>query len=125
MQAASSHRCRLAFCALLLTLAEPSTLRAQATAGKAATPSMPVKDLPVTSQDTQRYTGMYSIKLQGPSARSMSLRIFEEKGALLGQIDANAPTRMLYQGNDAFRPEAAPVFLVTFTQKSGAQQRFR
>lgn len=34
---------------------------------------------------------------------------------LLGQINDNDPTRMLYQGSNVFRPEAASAFVITFT----------
>ena len=45
----------------------------------------------------------------------MQALFFEEHGALMGQINDNDPTRMLYQGGTVFRPEAATVFVVTFT----------
>ncbi len=49
----------------------------------------------------------------------MTLHVYEEGGVLLGAINDNDPTRMLYQGGDVYRPEAAPVFELTF-QVNGA-----
>ena len=60
-----------------------------------------------------RMVGRYALSPVGADAPTLSLDLFDADGALLGAIDGNDPTRMLYQGDHAFRPEAAPVFLIT------------
>jgi hypothetical protein len=119
MHVASSHSGWLALCTLLLMFATNTTLQAQVTRGSVASQATAVKNLPLTEPDRQRYIGVYTVKPDGPSPRSMRLRIFEEKSVLMGQMDENVPTPMLYQGNHAFRPEAAQVFVVTFNLENG------
>ena len=53
----------------------------------------------------------------------MTLRIFEEAGVLMGAINDNDPTRMLSQGDDVFRPEAAPVFELAFQVRGARADR--
>ena len=115
MRAASFIRSRFIPGALVVMFAGHTQLQGQAAPGNGTSPTTAIRDLPLAASDMQRYVGSYAIPLQGPSPRSMSLRIFEEKGSLMGQIDDNAPTRMLSQGGDVFRPEAAKAFVVTFT----------
>ena len=119
MQLAYSHGGRLTLCTLLLMAAANAKSHAQVTQGAVSSRPNTVQDLPLTASERQRYIGIYSIKPPDPSSRAMRLRIFEENGALMGQMDENLPTRMLSQGNDAFRPEAAQVFVVSFNLENG------
>lgn len=74
-----------------------------------------VKDLPLAPARAQRFTGSYAVSTAGAAGPEMRLRLFVENEKLYGQIGGNAPTRMLYQGDDVFRPEAASAFVLTFT----------
>ena len=73
-----------------------------------------VKDLALSPAQFQRFIGSYSVSAGGAAGPEMRLRLFAENEKLFGQIDGNAPTRMLYQGDDVFRPEAASAFVLTF-----------
>jgi hypothetical protein len=72
-----------------------------------------VLDLPVPAALIEQVAGIYSVRSEagGPA---MSFQFSAMDDALWGRIDGNDPTRMLYQGGADFRPEDAPVFLVTF-----------
>jgi len=74
-----------------------------------------IKDLPLPPAARSRLVGLYSVSEQGKETPPMSFRFYSEGEALMGQMNDNDPTRMLYQGGAVFRPEAAPVFVVTFT----------
>lgn len=75
-----------------------------------------VLDLSVPAAVVERMVGTYSVTAEagGPT---MSFQFSAQDDALWGRIDGNDPTRMLYQGGADFRPEDAPVFLVTFEGK--------
>jgi ketosteroid isomerase-like protein len=92
---------------------------ALAMAGSAAS----AQDPPLSGAERQRFVGLYSVAAPGSGQRAASLRVYEGDGALMGRINANDPTRLLYQGNGAFRPEQAPTFLVTFTVENGRATR--
>ncbi len=95
---------------LLLLGVTPVALLAQ------TSPSgLEVQDLPLPSEAVQRFAGRYAVTLQGSEKPPMSFLFFGKGEALMGQINDNDPTRMLYQGGTVFRPEDAPVFVVTFT----------
>lgn len=79
-------------------------------------------DLPLPAGQAARYVGTYP--LTGPgSNKPMTLTLTEDDGLLVGRINQNDPTRMLYQGGDSFRPEDAPVFEVRFTLEDGRASR--
>lgn len=103
-------------CVFAVIVARPAALKGQV-APNTPTASKPaaVRNLPLTAGERQRFIGVYTVAMPDPGQRPMSLRLFEEDGALMGQIDDNVPTRLLYQGHNAFRPEQALSFLVTFT----------
>ncbi len=119
----ASHLAPLAS-ALFLTAAVSAALRGQAApTTRAASAPTAIKDLPMAAEERQRFIGRYTVAAAGSTRPAMSLRVFEEKGTLAGQIDGNAPTRLLYQGGNVFRPEQAPAFVVTFTVDGGQATR--
>jgi hypothetical protein len=72
------------------------------------------KDLSLSPADRQHFIGSYSVSAGGAAGPQIRLRLFAEDEKLFGQIGGNAPTRMLYQGDNVFRPEAASAFVLTF-----------
>lgn len=98
---------------LVLSIATPILLQAQE-----------IKDLPLTVVEMQQFTGYYSITMQGSNHPVMRIRFFETDGNLMGQIDSNDPTRLLYQGNHILRPEAAPDWKITFPLDNGQATQF-
>jgi len=105
--------------AVALLAAGPIATHGQA--GPTATSAASARDLPLTAAARQRFVGVYSVA--APGQRAASLRVYEADGMLMGQMNDNAPTRLLFQGGDAFRPEQAPAFLVTFTVVDGRATR--
>ena len=104
--------------ALAVMGAAAPSLRAQE-----SPPPATAEDLPLTSDERGVFVGLYTVTTADPEAPPISLRIFEEDGALMGAIGGNSATRMLYQGGSVFRPEDAPTFVVTFrTEGSQATQ---
>ncbi|MEM6285730.1 MAG: nuclear transport factor 2 family protein [Bacteroidota bacterium] len=71
-----------------------------------------VRDLPLDDALRDHLVGRYSLTMRDADGPALSLRLFVEEGALLGAINDNDPTRMLYQGDRRFRPEDAPVVLL-------------
>jgi hypothetical protein len=53
----------------------------------------------------------------------MELRVFVENGQLMGQPSGQAPRRLLYQGNDEFRPERAIELRLVFEMENGRAER--
>jgi len=105
--------------AVALLAAGPIAAHGQA--GPAPAPAASARDLPLTAAGRQRFVGLYSVT--APGQRPASLRVYEADGMLMGQMNGNAPTRLLFQGGDSFRPEQAPAFLVTFTMVDGRATR--
>lgn len=111
-------------CALAVVVAAPAALKAQAAPNApAASKPAAVRNLPLAAGERQRFVGVYSVTMPDSGQRPISLRLFEENGALMGQINGNTPSRLLYQGNNAFRPEQALSFLMTFTVENGRVTR--
>ena len=103
----------------LLFVAGPRAAHAQ---GGAAAPSA-ILDLPVTATERARVVGTYTMTMTGQDLPPMTLRIFEQAGVLMGAVNDNDPTRMLSQGDDVFRPEAAPVFELAFQVRGARADR--
>ncbi|GJG85297.1 hypothetical protein tb265_04780 [Gemmatimonadetes bacterium T265] len=117
------------FAALLLGLGAASTSAAQPAPPRAPQPA-PVGPVahaaanPPASLDSvarghyARYVGQYTLadSAGGPDT---PLRVFEQGGGLSGQLRANAPTRLVPSGPDAFHPDAAPEFTLTFAVERG------
>ncbi|MEM1057199.1 MAG: nuclear transport factor 2 family protein [Bacteroidota bacterium] len=101
---------------LLLALLGLSVLNARAQDAEAV-------DLPLDAETRSEVIGLYTIAPPDPSAPEMRLRLFEDENVLKGTMNDNEPTRMLYQGEYAFRPEAAPVFLITLFPASDGTVR--
>ena len=111
-------------CALSLALLAPSAARAQeakttATATATATAS---KDVAMTAAERQRYVGTYRLEIPGATRL---FRVYEENGVLHGQPEGSHPARMLYQGENTFRPEHEPSTVVTFTVADGRATRLK
>ncbi|HEX8829716.1 MAG TPA: nuclear transport factor 2 family protein, partial [Longimicrobium sp.] len=81
------------------------------------------QDLPLTAAERQHYVGTYRLTMPAQGQQPVSLRVYDGGAGLMGQIGGNQPTRLLYQGGDAFRPQAAPDGLVTFTVLNGRATR--
>jgi hypothetical protein len=108
--------------ALLLALGLPARAASQAQARDTARTSAPVKDLPLTAAQRQAFVGSYSVTL--PFGEPTSLRIFEENGVLKGEPENQEARRMLYQGDNVFRPEGVPNFVLTFVVEGGRATKF-
>ena len=102
-------------CAFSLIVAAPTAVRAQAeSSAPAASESAAVKDLPLVAAERLGFVGRYALAIPGSGQPPRVLRIFDEQGALMGQVNGNDAMRMLYQGNNVFRAEADPA-VITFT----------
>jgi hypothetical protein len=73
------------------------------------------------SSNSQRFVGIYVMTMPGENSATRNLRIFEENGVLLGQIDQNDPSRLIRIADGVFRPEAAPG-TVTFSMGGEQEQ---
>jgi hypothetical protein len=120
--------CRLAHVApcvvtLLLALGLPAHAAAQAQSRDTTTEvTPPVKDLPLTAAQRQAFVGRYSGTL--PFGEERSLRIVEESGVLKAHPeDGEGGARLLYQGDNVFRPEGVPGFVLTFVLENGRATR--
>jgi len=107
-----------------LFVATPTALHAQTSpAVPAASESPTVKDLPLAPEERERFVGLYSVTAADAEKPPLSLRLFVQEDRLMGALNGNDPTRMLYQGNNVFRPEAAVVFVLTFTVEDNRATR--
>lgn len=102
--------------ALPLALALAAPLAAQHAPSPARAPSL-------APEERQRYLGVYRVAAPGAEAEPRRLRVFEYRGALMAQLNDNEPTPLRYLGGDAFRPEQAPGFRVSFTVADGRARR--
>ena len=108
--------------ALLLAFVAPASARAQTPSRDTTTTApAPVKDLPLTAAQRQAFVGTYAVTL--PYGEQRTLRVFEEDGVLKGQPNDNEPRRLLYQGDNVFRPEGAD-FVLTFVVENGRATKF-
>ncbi|MBI1354185.1 MAG: DUF4440 domain-containing protein [Acidobacteria bacterium] len=94
----------------------------------AVAPTLPaqtaaVQDLPLTAEQRQQLVGVYSVAPPDAQAPAARVRVFEQDGALLAAFNDNAPTRLLSQGDNVFRPEAAADFEVAFTLVDGRARK--
>lgn len=83
-----------------------------------------IKDLPLTAVEMQQFTRLYSITMQGSDQPVMHIRFFEADGNLMGQVNSNDPTRMLYQGDHILRPEAATDWKITCPLENNQATQF-
>jgi hypothetical protein len=99
-------------CLLASTL--PAGALAQGQGRQPTRDSAAVKDLPLTPAQRERYIGRYATEL--PGGEKVTLRIFEENGALRLWASSNPdePRRLFYQGDNGFLMENAPGFVLTF-----------
>jgi hypothetical protein len=103
-------RCALV---LLLCLGLPTSVVAQVQRQDRACDCAEVKGLTLTAEQRQAYIGTYSTEL--PTGETVTVRIFEEKGALrLRSSDADESRRLLNQGEHVFLAENTPGFMFTF-----------
>lgn len=109
---------------LAAVLAVPASGAAQAAAPSAVQPApgAAAQNLPLGAAERRQYVGHY-VLTDSAGREATSLRVFEEGGVLLGQIQANKPSRLLHQGRHAFRPADAPAFAVVFTVEGGRATR--
>lgn len=77
-----------------------------------------IKDLPISHAERQRFVGAYAVS-PGPDKPAMTFRVFERGDTLMGQLRTNEPTRLIYQGENAFRPSAARDFSIEFGVAGG------
>lgn len=125
MHARTRAAIRLACAAAALALAAPMRLAAQTQTPAPAAATETVKDLPLTAEQRQAYVGTY--EASGPDGQKVSMRVFEENGALRGlpsNRDASQSRRLLYQGDNVFQPEGMSSFVMTFTLADGKATKF-
>lgn len=82
-------------------------------------PLLAVKDLPLTDEERERYTGTYELP-----AVDMELRIFVEDGALMAQAPDQPAFRLRNQGNDTFIPAFDDHVRMVFRRDGGAVTGF-
>ena len=109
----------LAALAVALAFAAPAAAQQPAPAPAPAAPEM--KDLPLTPEQRQGYVGSYSVATPDGA---MTFRIYEQTGALFGAPGDDEPKRLLYQGENLFRPEGMPEFSLTFTMEGARAAKF-
>ncbi|CAN5894517.1 hypothetical protein BH11GEM1_BH11GEM1_31710 [soil metagenome] len=106
----------LSFCA-------PARSPAQAPARDATRSTLEGKDLPLTAVQRQSYVGRYETEL--PGGEKVTMRIFEENGALrLWVSNPDESRRLFYQGDNVFLLENAPAFVLTFNVVNDAAVKF-
>jgi hypothetical protein len=75
------------------------------------------KEPALTAAQRQAYVGTYAFTRS--DGRQMSLRIYDENGALHGEPTGQTPKRLVYLGDAAFQPEGLPDLKLTFTLVDG------
>jgi hypothetical protein len=80
--------------------------------------SEPVRDLPLAAEERRPFAGLYAMTT-GAGLPPSAFCVYEEGGSLMGQLRTNDPTRLMYQGGNAFRPSASPEFKIVFTVSGG------
>jgi hypothetical protein len=112
--------------ALLLVVIAPAIGTGQAPKRDTTTATAPVKDLPLSAAERQAFVGTYRTAL--PHGEERTLRIIEENGVLKGytveEPSDKGPRRLLYQGDNTFRPEGIPDFLFVFIVENGRATKF-
>ena len=94
--------------ALLAVLIAPSIAVAQSS----------LADAPLNPQARAALVGVYAVRA-APSDPVVSLRVFVLGDSLMGQMSDNAPTRLMHQGANVFRPAAAAEFTIRFVVDNG------
>jgi hypothetical protein len=110
--------------ALMLALGLPARAAGQEPLRDTTAARPPVKDLPLTAAQRQAFVGTYFLTATAgsplPPDASMSLRVFEENGVLMAKGGDEGAGRLLYQGDNIFRPEGAPPdVVVSFVLEKG------
>lgn len=72
----------------------------------------PPAGVALAAAERARYVGNYT--LTGPGGQKAPMRIFEQAGALLGQIASQPPTRLIALGNHAFVLQEDPDVRISF-----------
>ena len=91
---------------------------AQALTHDTTTAATASRDLPLTDAQRRTYVGRYKTEL--PSGNAVTLRIFEERGALkLWASEPDESRRLLYQGDNKFLAENTPGFALEFVLVNG------
>jgi len=121
------HRARrtgaaLAVTALAFGAAAPARLAAQASAARPAAIAAAVRPVPLSAAARRRFVGSYTIDGE-PGQPTTPLRVFEDRGALRGQLRQNVPSPLVYQGANVFRVESAPGVVLRFAMEGGRATR--
>lgn len=103
--------------ALLFALVVPAAAGSQEASRDSSAVAGAVKDLPLTASQRQAFVGSYSVTL--PHGEQKTLRVFEDNGVLKGEPEGQNAVRLLYQGDNVFRPEGIPGFVFTFVVENG------
>jgi hypothetical protein len=105
---------------LALALVLPVTVKAQSAPNTPTTAEAnAVKDLPLDRAERQQFVGTYLLSMPGSEGRTMPFRVYEEEGALYGQPLGGQAMRLMYQGENRFRPEKERESLMTFAVEGG------
>jgi hypothetical protein len=121
---------RPAFAVLLLAFGLPARAAGQEPPRDTTGASPRVKDLPLTAAQRQAFVGTYSVTATAgsplPPDASMSFRVVEENGVLMAKGGDEEAKRLLYQGDNVFRPEGVRdvTLTVTFVVENGRATKF-
>jgi hypothetical protein len=108
--------------ALLLALFVSGPAAGQAAVNDSARASTAVKDVPLTAQERQAFIGRYTTIM--PAGERTLLVVSEQDGQLRAQPEGMGPIRILYQGDNRFRPEGIPDFEFHFEISNGRATKF-
>lgn len=108
--------------ALALAAVAPSVSFAQQEQPTAAAAEPALKDRRMEAAERQRFIGEYTLTM--PDGESVPFKIWEEQEKLIGQPGDDEPSRLLYQGDNVFRPEKNTAIVVTFVVEGEKAVRF-
>jgi hypothetical protein len=110
--------------ALALAAVLPSVARAQAESGQptATAPQPALKDRRLETAERKLYVGDYTLTM--PDGETMPFRIWEVGESLMAQPGDDEPSRLMYQGDQVFRPEKQTAIAVTFVIEGEKAVRF-
>lgn len=80
-----------------------------------------VKNIDLAVKEMQRYKGTYVLRM-GKNERE--LKIFEEQGNLMGQLEGQSANRLIYQGNHLFSLAVDPDIKIQFVLENGSAKSF-
>ena len=107
---------------LLLTLSIASPAASQGAVHDTARVSAATRDLPLSAEQRSAFIGHYKTIM--PGGENTWVDVSEQDGQLKAQPEGMAAVRILYQGDNRFRPEGIPDFEFRFEVANGRATRF-